>query len=496
MDTAIRLEHVSKSFSGIQAVKDVTLEIKKGELHALIGENGAGKSTILNMLYGLLKPNGGKIYINEKPYDIENPIEALKYGILKIHQEVSYASSLTVGQNILIGQEPHKGGLIAFKELNSRVNAVLDQLGCRFRSSDLITGLSVGEMQMMSLARVLLLNPHIVLLDEPTASLSGPEIERLLSVIKDFKAKGITMIFVSHKLDEVLRVSDRISVLRDGSLVYTVDAASATQETLIKSMVGRDISAYGKRMDKRCVQPEVVLEVKNFSSKEFSNISFKLHKGEILGFAGLVGAKRTEVMRALYGADTRMAGEVYLHGRKVELNRPEQALAAGIALLPENRKTQGFVKDTANKINVALSSLKKYCSLGVLNNKRIYQVFDQYAERIKLSPKKPDLLTENLSGGNQQKVVLAKLLASGVDILIFDEPTKGIDVGAKSEIYRLMEMLVKDGKSIIMVSSELPEVIGMSDRVIVMNNGRITGEMVQGEFSEESIMQYALGGNS
>lgn len=489
----IRFESVTKIFSGVRALDNVSFEIKKGEVHALLGENGAGKSTLLNILHGVYRADSGSVYIEGKKVQFVNPSEALNFGIAKVHQEVNLVQQLTVGQNIALGYEPRKGLAVDFKTMNDKVNKILKRLGCRFKSSDSIVGLSMGEMQMIAIAKALYHNAKIISFDEPTASLSNTETDKLFEIIYELKAKGITILYVSHKLDEIYKIVDRASILRDGKYICTCEVALTKREEIIKKMVGRDVSSYAVRLKPSCVQRETILEVNGMNGDGFKDISFKLHKGEILGLAGLVGAKRTEVVRALFGADHRTSGTVRIKGKEVKIKSPEQGVAHGIGLLPENRKTQGFIRLMNNANNMALAALKRFCYGFILDHGLILKNFYYYADLVKLNPKNPEAITENLSGGNQQKVILAKWLSSGVDILIFDEPTKGVDIGAKEEIYKLMEALVAEGKSIIMVSSELPEIIGMCDRVLVMHEGRITAELNRNELTEESILKHAMG---
>ncbi len=494
MEPNIRFDHITKEFPGVKALEDVSFEIRSGEVHALLGENGAGKSTLLNILHGVYTADGGDIWIGGKRVNFGNPMEALNFGIAKVHQEINLVPQLTVGQNIVLGFEPARAGIINFGEVNRRADEVLNSLGCSFSSGDSIEGLSAGEMQMIVIAKALFHNARIISFDEPTASLSNVEIESLFAVIEGLKAQGITILYVSHKLDEISRLADRASILRDGKYVLTCDVAETPRDELVRNMVGRSVSSYAVRTMPSCVRDETALEVRNMSGPGYSDISFTLRRGEILGFAGLVGAKRTNVVRALFGADARYEGEIYVHGKKTEIHSPRQGLSAGIGLLSENRKTEGFVGELDNSMNIALAALPRLSGCGVLNFKKILDNFNKYAQAIRLNLRDPEVLTVNLSGGNQQKVILAKWLATEAGILIFDEPTKGVDVGAKAEIYRLMEEFAAGGNSIIMVSSELPEVIGMSDRVIVMREGRIAAELAKAELSEEIILSYAMGG--
>lgn len=493
----VKFSNVSKSFPGVRALDNVSFEIDKGEIRALVGENGAGKSTLLNILHGVYSEYEGTVEIDGKRVNFRSAQDAIQFGIAKVHQEISLIPELTVGQNITLGYEPRKGWFIDYDKLHEKANAILQRLNCKFRSEDSMKNLSVGELQMVSIAKALFHNARVISLDEPTASLSSQEARRLFEIIRELKANGITIIYVSHRLDEIFELADSVTVLRDGRFIGTHKVEDITREDLIKQMVGRDVSAFAVRKRPRRFTDEIVLEVKGLSVEPaFRDVSFTLRKGEILGFAGLVGSKRTDVVRAIFGADQKTSGEVYLHGKKVEISSPEQGLAHGIGLIPENRKTQGFVRNLNNADNMALASLNKFTRRGFVSHSAKAENGIRLAKAVNLNTTDPEYLTEKLSGGNQQKVVLAKWLSSDADILIFDEPTKGVDVGAKEEIYALIEDLVEQGKSVIMVSSELPEIIGMSDRVLVMSEGKIVKELDYTELSEERILFYAMGEQS
>ncbi|PKM95243.1 MAG: sugar ABC transporter ATP-binding protein [Firmicutes bacterium HGW-Firmicutes-1] len=492
---AVEFKNISKSFPGVKALEDVSFQIQKGQVHALLGENGAGKSTLLNILHGVFGQSEGIVCIKGQKVEFKNTYDAIKFGVAKVHQEVSIIEELTIGQNISLGYEPKKGLLIDYKRLHENANKILDKLGCKFRSQDSIKLLSTGELQMISIAKALFHNADIISFDEPTASLSNKEVLALFKIIEELKKNNITIIYVSHRLEEIFKICDQATILRDGKFVKTENIASLTKEELIRNMVGRDVALFAKRHDERQIKDEVVLKVKDLEIKDvFKEISFELRKGEILGFSGLVGSKRTDVVRAIFGADQITKGEIFVKGQLKNISSPQKALKNGIGLIPENRKTQGFVKYLSNADNIGLTCLEKFTKHGFVSHKKKRENYDFFAEEIDLNPKNPNYLTNNLSGGNQQKIILAKWLSTNVDILIFDEPTKGVDVGAKAEIYRLFEELVKKGKSIIMVSSELTEIMGMSDRVIIMKEGRIVAEISESEMSEEKILYYAMEG--
>jgi len=495
MDNIIEFRHITKRFPGSLALNDVSFSVKRGEVHALLGENGAGKSTLLNILHGVYSTYEGEFQVDGKTMNFYSAHDALEYGIAKVHQEVSVVEDLTAGQNIALGIEPrNKLGLIDFAEMYRRTDAILEKLGCRYKSSDLASTLSVGEKQMILIAKALLHNAKIISFDEPTAALTDRETERLFAIINELKENGITILYVTHRMAEVAKIVDRATVLRDGKYIETYEMAATTRDMLIHSMVGRDISAFAVRNHPNLFTDEIVLDVKQLSGEKFHDVSFALHKGEIFSFSGLIGAGRTEVMRVLFGADKKLNGTIMLKGREVTMKSPEHAMEQGISLIPENRKTQGFVHVFDNSMNIAIASMKKFRKFIFTDHKAVRENCEKYIKVMRLSPPDPEYMTTNLSGGNQQKVIVAKWLTTDSEVLIFDEPTKGIDVGAKAEIYALMEELASQGKAIIMVSSELPEVIGMSDRVAVMRGGELVKILQREELSEETILHYAMEG--
>jgi len=495
MENFIEFQNVTKRFPGSLALNNVSFSVKKGEVHALLGENGAGKSTLLNILHGIYNSYEGEIKVSGNPVSFRTAQDALKFGIAKVHQEVSVIEDLTAGQNIALGLEPrNKLGLIDYSEMYRRTDAILEKLGCRYKSSDMAYTLSVGEKQMILIAKALLHNAKIISFDEPSAALTDRETERLFAIIKELRNNEITIIYVTHRMGELTHIVDRATILRDGKFINTYDMASTTRETLIHAMVGRDVSTFAVRNTPGLATDEVVMEAENLCGEKFKNVNFTLHKGEILTFAGLIGSGRTEIMRVLFGADKRLGGRIKLKGCEVNIQTTEQAMKNSISLIPENRKAEGFVHVLSNALNVALASMGHFKKLGFTDHNGVQKNCEKYIKRIHLNPPDPNYMTINLSGGNQQKVILAKWLTRDTDIIIFDEPTKGIDVGAKAEIYALMEELLAQGKAIIMVSSELPEVIGMSDRVAVMCNGTLVKILEQTELREETILHYAMEG--
>jgi ribose transport system ATP-binding protein len=495
MEKAVEFSHISKHFPGIRALKDVSFSVSKGEVHALLGENGAGKSTLLNILHGVLRDYEGDIFLNGEKTIFKNPHDAIIRGsISKVHQEINVIKDLTVGQNITLGYEKTKAGLfVDYNYVNKTVNAILERLNCDFRSEDPAASLTAGQMQMIEIAVALFHNSKIISMDEPTSSLTDRETITLFRIIKELKESGITILYVSHRLDEIFQICDKATILRDGEYISTLDVAQTQKNDLVKMMVGRNVDILAARTASYS-SGVVVLKTEGLSrTNYFSNISFELKKGEILGFFGLVGAGRTEVMRAIYGADKKDTGAVFINGKQVVIHNTRDALRLRMGLLPEERKTQGFINFATNTDNAALSCLQKYLTYGFVDNKKKVAGYKKVAEKLKITPSDPEFLTQNMSGGNQQKVILARWLSADIDILIFDEPTKGIDVAAKMEIYKLMESIVQEGKSIIVISSELPEIIGISDKIIVFYEGKKTAELERSQFNEQQILNYAMG---
>lgn len=497
MGNAVEFQKINKRFPGAHVLKDVSFTVQEGEVHALLGENGAGKSTLLNILHGVYSEYEGEVLLHGKKVAFKNPNEAIVKGkISKVHQEASVVKDLTVGQNITLGYELEKGIFVDYKELNEKVDAILGRLKCRFKASDPAGQLTAGEMQMMAIAKALFHDSRIISLDEPTTALTLKETEALFDVIRALKKNGITILYVSHRLEEIFQICDRASILRDGQYITTLNIEDTSRAELIRNMVGRDVAAVAERTKTEIRQKEIVLKVEGLSSgKKFQDISFELHRGEIIGFFGLVGAGRTEVMRTLFGADRKTAGRILLNGKEVTINNTYQGLKNRIGLIPEERKTQGFINLQNNIHNVSLSSLEQYRKGFFVDEKKRRENCEAYIQELDIHPAKADFLTANMSGGNQQKVILAKWMSTDVDVLIFDEPTKGVDVGAKVEIYRIMEEIAESGKGVILVSSELPEVMGMSDRILIMSEGRIAGELSREEYYEDSILNLAIGGN-
>ena len=489
----LQMKNIDKRFSGVHALKSVSLELREGEVHALMGENGAGKSTLMKVLCGIHKRDGGEVVLFDQPVNFSNIKESQDAGIGIIHQELNMMNHLTVAQNIYIGREPMINGIyIDDKKMEEDAKKLFDRIGVNIDPSAILGTLTVGKQQMVEIAKAVSRNSKILILDEPTAALTQLEVEELFEIMADLKSKGIGMIYISHRMDEINRISDRITVMRDGEYVGTLITKDTTKDEIVHMMVGRVI--YGDKKEQSNVpeDAEVVLEVKNLNrGKEIKNVSFKLRKGEILGFSGLMGSGRTEVARAIYGADPFDSGEIFVNGKKINIKTPAQAVENGICYLSEDRKRYGLLLDKSVAENSVLSSLDDYIKAGWINDGKIEK--DAIRENAKLKTKTPSIrqLTRNLSGGNQQKVIIARWLLKNSDIFIFDEPTRGIDIGAKSEMYTLMEELAAQGKSVIMISSELAEIQRMSDRVVVMCEGKITGELDIKDATQEKIMAYA-----
>ena len=489
----LEMKDIDKRFSGVHALKGVNLELKEGEVHALMGENGAGKSTLMKVLCGIHKRDGGTIHLFGREVEFATIKESQEAGISIIHQELNMMNHLTVAQNIYIGREPMKNGIyIDDKKMEQDAKELFDRIGVKIDPSQVLGTLTVGKQQMVEIAKAVSRDCRILILDEPTAALTQVEVEELFKIMNDLRAKGIGMIYISHRMDEINRISDRITVMRDGEYVGTVLTKDTTKDDIVKMMVGRVI--YGDKKEQSTVpdDAEVVLEVSNLNrGKEIKNVSFKLRRGEILGFSGLMGAGRTEVARAIYGADRVDSGEIFINGEKVKIKTPEDAVKKGICYLSEDRKRYGLMLDKSVAENSAIASLEDYIKFGWINDKLIET--DSAKENQKLKTKTPSMkqLLKNLSGGNQQKVIIARWLLKNSDIFIFDEPTRGIDIGAKSEMYTLMEELASQGKAVIMISSELAEIQRLSDRVVVMCEGRITGEIDIKDATQEKIMAYA-----
>jgi ABC-type sugar transport system ATPase subunit len=487
------MEHIHKRFPGVYALNDVHIDVCKGEVHALLGENGAGKSTLIKILGGIYRKDEGLIEVGGLPVEINSVADARKSGISIIHQELVLVSHLTVYENIFLGREiRQKNGLLDSHLMIGKCKKILQSLGIRFSPEALICDLTIAQQQMVEIAKAISFDSQIIVMDEPTSSLADNDVSVLFGIIKNLKAKGIGIIYISHRMSELQQIADRVTVMRDGKIVATKNVADTTNDELISLMVGRNLGNYYVREHDH-VSEDVILHVENLSSDKVHGVSFDLHKGEILGFGGLVGCGRSETMLALFGIDKRTEGTIVLNGKQLSKDyTPADLIAEGVALVPENRRDEGLFPVMSVEYNLTLKVLKQFMSGLSYRKDREDEIYDKFVQDLSIKVSAPETAISSLSGGNQQKVIIASWLASRPAVLILDEPTRGIDVGAKSEIYLMMNALTAQGVSIIMISSELPELIHMSDRVAVMCDGRITAILEQKEVSQETIMQHAV----
>lgn len=491
-DLILSMKGITKSFSGVAALKNAALDLKAGEVVALMGENGAGKSTLMKILTGIYSKDSGEIQYMGQEVCFKGPAESEEAGISIVHQELNMMNDLTVAQNLFIGREEMNGFLIDDKKMNEKARELFKVLKIDINPAEKIGNLTVGKQQMVEIAKAISSKAKVIIFDEPTAALTDSEIEELFKVIRDLKKQGTGMVYISHRMDEINVISDRVIVMRDGEYVGTLITKECCKDDIIKLMVGRAIFGEPKTASNVAKDAPVVLKCENLNrGKAVKDVSFELRKGEILGFSGLMGAGRTEVARLIFGADKKDSGKIFINGKEVTIHTPQDAVAHGIGYLSEDRKRYGLIVDKSVEENTVISSLNDFVKGIFIDKAKSKEVSQKYVESLKTKTPSVSQLVKKLSGGNQQKVVIAKWLVKNSDILIFDEPTRGIDVGAKSEIYALMERLAKEGKSIIMISSELPEVLRMSDRVIVMCEGRITGILDIAEANQEVIMQSA-----
>lgn len=490
----ITMKDIHKAFGANRVLTGVDFELVEGEVHALMGENGAGKSTLMNILIGLHQRDQGTILIDGQEKYFANPKEAEQYGIAFIHQELNVWSDMTVLDNLFIGKEQtSKFGLLNRKKMKALATEQFKKLSVTIPLGQDAGECSVGEKQMIEIAKALMTNAKVIVMDEPTAALTEREIQRLFEVINSLRKEGVSIVYISHRMEEIFAICDRITVMRDGKTVDTKPIPETNFNDVVRKMVGRELT---DRFPERHTEPgEVVLEVKNASKKgQFQNVNFQIRSGEILGFSGLMGSGRTEMMRALFGLESLDQGEVWVRGKKVTICNPHDAMKAGIGFVTEDRKDEGLVLDFSVRDNMVLTNLYDFAPKGILIDKKEQEFVEMLIKRLHIKTHSPSTLVRNLSGGNQQKVVIAKWIGIGLSVLILDEPTRGVDVGAKREIYQLMNELTERGVAIIMVSSELPEVLGMSDRIAVVHEGEISGVLSQQEATQENIMTLATGG--
>jgi len=490
----LKMQNIEKRFAGVHALKGVDFELLSGEVHAIMGENGAGKSTLMKILAGIHKADSGEIFVFNEKCSFNSVKESQEKGIAIIHQELNLIPDLTVAGNIFLGRESLVfNSFIDDKKMVNDSRKLLGYIGADIEPAEKVSNLTLGKQQMVEIVKAISFDSKILVLDEPTTALTEPEVEELFRIMNELKAKGIGMIYISHRMDEIERISDRVTVLRDGEYIGTVNTTETTKEEIVKMMVGRTVSG-DKKVESTCNSGSpVVLEVKNLNSGDkIKNVSFKLHKGEILGFSGLMGAGRTEVARAICGADKLASGEIYINGKKTTIKSPHNAVENGLCYLSEDRKRYGLLLDKSVTENSVLASLDDYIKFGFINDKKAKEKAKNKNEMLKTKTPTMAQKLKNLSGGNQQKVIIARWLLKNSGIFIFDEPTRGIDIGAKSEMYDLIQKLANKGKSIIVISSELSEIQHVSDRVIVMCEGRITKELPIEEATQENIMKYAM----
>lgn len=490
---ALRMENISMEFSGVYVLSDMQLQVGQGSIHALVGENGAGKSTLIKILGGIYKPKTGKIFIDGTESSIHNVQDAQKKGISIIHQEISLVPSLSIAENVFLGRELSKLGFKSEGKMFSMAQEMIDALGIDLSARTIVSGLTIAQQQLVEIIKAVSFNTHILVLDEPTSSLSLKETQRLFDIIRRLQGKGVAIIYISHKMDEIFEISDHITVIRDGRYIDTVPTSQTSSEEVVRKMVGRSIEQFYVRSYNEL--SKVALRVENLTKRGvFADVNFEVRYGEVLGFAGLVGAGRSEIMHAVFGADKYDSGEILIDGSAVHISCPQQAISLGMSMVPESRKEQGLVLINDVGFNIALANVDRLKGRMFLSCKKRHALACQYIERMHIKTRSDAQAVFELSGGNQQKVLLGKWLANQPKILILDEPTRGVDVGAKTEIYSIINELAAEGMAIILVSSELSEIINMCDNVCVVHEGRITGRLSREEFSQDKIMHYATGG--
>jgi ribose transport system ATP-binding protein len=485
----LKVTDISKRFSGIKALRGISLKVCYGEIHALVGENGAGKSTLMNILGGIIQRDSGEVFYKGQPVEFANPIESLNAGIAIIHQELAMLPSMNIIDNMFMGRMETKGGFLSWQKMEQLTLQYLAKVGLELDPYSIVRDLSISQNQLIEIAKAVSMDANLIIMDEPNSSLSESETERLFHVIEQLKNNNVAVIYVSHKINEVLRISDRISVLRDGQYIGTVEKENASVDSIIEMMVGRKVRIETRISRARSDIP--LLQAENLSGNGFEDISFTLHRGEILGFAGLVGAGRSEVTRAIFGDEPIHSGQLLVGGKSVQFKLPKDAIEAGLAMVQEDRKVLSMFMDMPILYNISMAQLPKMAQNGFIKGREERRTADKFVEQLNIKLSEVHAPVNSLSGGNQQKTVLARWLASNPQILILDEPTHGVDVGAKSEIYQLMRNLAEAGIGILLISSELPEVMAMSDRVVVMREGRLAGILEHAEITENKIMALA-----
>lgn len=490
-DNILELKHITKLYPGVVALNDVSLEVRRGEILALVGENGAGKSTLIKTCSGAITPTQGEIVINGKSFTGMTPQTSEQNGIGVIYQEFNLVGDLSVAENIFLGRAIRKGMVIDLKAMERESKKILDSLNIKINPKTLVKTLSVGYQQMVEIAKAVSQNAKLLIMDEPSAPLTSAEVEAMFAIVDKLKAGGVSIIYISHRLDEIFRLADRITILRDGQYVTTLNTDETNKDELVKYMVGRQLTEVYPKRDEICVKDEVIFEAVNVSGNGDKNISFKIHRGEVLGLGGLVGAGRTEFAELMFGMRPKTAGKFIFKGKEISPKTPKDAIELGIGLVPEDRKKEGALLGMSIRCNINMPIYQRISKGTVINEKKEEEIAQTYRKEISIKTPTLDQLVKNLSGGNQQKVILAKWLAADSELLIFDEPTRGIDVGAKQEIYTLINHLVEQGKTVLMIFSEMEELMGMSDRILILAEGNMTGELNKSEFNQERIMQLA-----
>lgn len=488
----LQADNISKTFPGIKALDKVSLKIEKGKVHAVMGENGAGKSTLMNILIGMFPPDSGEIIFREKLVRFKNVHDALQAGLSMIHQELLPFHELTVAENIFMGNEPTNGigGWIDKKKLNEDARILLERLGIPIEVTRQMKELSIAEMQIVEIAKAISYNAEVIIMDEPTSAITTREVNALFHIINDLKKQGVAIIYISHKMDEIWRIADTITVMRDGKYIKTLDRSELDNDKLISLMVGRELTSVFPAEKREA--GEILLSVTGLTGAKFADINFFIRRGEVVGMAGLMGSGRTEIVNTIFGLERSFKGEVCIKGRKINIRTTSQAIKNGLGLVSEDRKKFGLNLKSTVKKNISLSALKSFSKGLFLNSRKEEVVVKEQIKRLSIKTPSPDQPVKLLSGGNQQKVVLAKVLLNEPEIIILDEPTRGIDIGAKTEIYALISQLVNEGKGILLISSELSEIMGLSDRILVVREGRINAEFSKEQASQELIMKYAM----
>jgi ribose transport system ATP-binding protein len=485
-------QNITKTYPGVTALFDVSVEIRKGEVHALVGENGAGKSTLIKTCTGAVVPDSGKIIVNGKEFSAMTPMLSKENGIAVIYQEFNLVGERSVAENIFLGRALRKGIRIDRRVMEKKASEIFKRFNINIKPDSLVKNLTVGYQQIVEIAKAVSQDTNLLVMDEPSAPLGVQEVQHMFAIVDQLKSQGVTIIYISHRLDEIFRLCDRVTIMRDGHYIETLNTADTNVDHLVQEMVGRELKeTYPSRSSP--VGDEVVLEARKLYGNGLHNISFKLHRGEVLGLGGLIGSGRTELAELFFGVKQKVSGEILVNGKSVEYKTPHTAIQQGIALVPEDRKRQGVLLEIDVKGNISMAILNRISTFSVVNKPKEKNIAENYKKDLLIKTPSIYQKIKNLSGGNQQKVIIAKWLAAAQDIIIFDEPTRGIDVGAKYEIYKLINTLVESGKTLLLISSEMEELIGMADRILVLAEGRITGELDKKEFSQERIMAFASG---